>query len=143
MHDDTFAPAGGAATGGVRLMLRLEALAILLVATTAFFAGGGNPWLYALAFFAPDLSFAGYAVNARAGALVYNTAHSYVLAAVLGGLGWLLGLDLLWQLALVFAAHIGFDRSLGYGLKYVSGFSHTHLGPIGRAARAKSAPRNR
>jgi hypothetical protein len=24
------------------------------------------------------------------------------------------------------------DRALGYGLKYPSGFSHTHLGQIGR-----------
>ncbi len=33
---------------------------------------------------------------------------------------------------LVWVAHIGLDRMLGYGLKYASAFSHTHLGRIGR-----------
>jgi len=27
-------------------------------------------------------------------------------------------------------AHIGFDRALGYGLKYPSGFKDTHLGRV-------------
>jgi hypothetical protein len=33
--------------------------------------------------------------------------------------------------ALVWVAHIGFDRALGYGLKYPTGFTATHLGTIG------------
>lgn len=33
---------------------------------------------------------------------------------------------------LIWSAHIGFDRALGYGLKYASGFGATHLGRIGR-----------
>jgi hypothetical protein len=36
------------------------------------------------------------------------------------------------SLATIWIAHIGFDRALGYGLKYGSGFTHTHLGRIGR-----------
>jgi hypothetical protein len=36
-------------------------------------------------------------------------------------------------IAAVWAAHIGFDRMLGYGLKYSSAFGDTHLGRIGRA----------
>ena len=35
--------------------------------------------------------------------------------------------------ALVWCAHIGFDRALGYGLKYAAGFRETHLGRLGRA----------
>ena len=31
------------------------------------------------------------------------------------------------QIALIWLAHIGFDRSLGYGLEYPSGFRDTHL----------------
>jgi hypothetical protein len=131
MDHGEFSPIG-AATGGVRSVLRLEALAVLAGATGAYFAGGGNPWLFVLLFFVPDLSFAGYALNARAGAAVYNTAHSYVLAALLGGLGWALGVEFIWQFALILAAHIGFDRALGYGLKYGSAFNHTHLGAIGK-----------
>ena len=35
---------------------------------------------------------------------------------------------------LIWCAHIGFDRALGYGLKYSQGFGCTHLGLIGRHA---------
>jgi Domain of unknown function (DUF4260) len=34
--------------------------------------------------------------------------------------------------ALIWLAHIGFDRALGYGLKYEVGFSFTHLGRVGK-----------
>ena len=35
-------------------------------------------------------------------------------------------------LALIWFAHIGFDRMLGYGLKHGAGFRFTHLGRIGK-----------
>lgn len=124
----------GTVTGAVRQVLRLEALAILAAATSAYFVSGGHPWLYAILFFAPDLSFAAYAVNAKVGAIVYNTMHNYALSALLGGAGWLLGMDVLWQIAFILAAHAAFDRGLGYGLKYASAFGHTHLGLVGKRA---------
>jgi hypothetical protein len=33
---------------------------------------------------------------------------------------------------LIWLAHIGADRGLGYGLKYATAFGDTHLGYIGR-----------
>jgi hypothetical protein len=42
------------------------------------------------------------------------------------------------SLALIWLAHIGFDRALGYGLKYAAGFGFTHLGRIGKEARAET-----
>jgi hypothetical protein len=36
--------------------------------------------------------------------------------------------------SLIWFAHIGCDRALGYGLKYSQGFGYTHLGRIGKAA---------
>lgn len=127
--------AAGSVTGGVRRILQVEGLAVLAAATSAYFLAGGNPWLFALVFFMPDLSFLGYAINTRIGAITYNAAHTYILPVLLGGAGWALGQDILWQLALILAAHSGFDRSLGYGLKYASAFIHTHLGAIGRQGR--------
>lgn len=124
----------GAVTGGVRRVLQSEGLAIFSAATAAYFVSGGNPWLFAVLFFAPDLSFAAYPLGTKAGALAYNAVHTYVLPVLLGGAGWLLGMSVLWQIALILAAHVGFDRSLGYGLKYTSAFKHTHLGLIGRQA---------
>jgi len=38
------------------------------------------------------------------------------------------------SIAMIWLAHIGFDRALGYGLKYNAGFGFTHLGRIGRPA---------
>jgi hypothetical protein len=35
-------------------------------------------------------------------------------------------------IAAIWAAHIGLDRMLGYGLKYTSSFNDTYLGHIGR-----------
>ena len=128
----------GAATGGVRRVLQLEAFAIMATALAAYFVSGGSPWLLAIVFFMPDLSFAAFAFGARAGAVAYNAVHSYTLAILVGGAGWLSGVDLLWQVALILVAHAGFDRALGYGLKYANGFSNTHLGTIGRG-HAKTA----
>jgi len=51
-----------------------------------------------------------------------------VLAALASASGWTLGLPV----ALVWAAHIGLDRALGYGLKLPTGFHDTHLGAFGR-----------
>jgi hypothetical protein len=31
---------------------------------------------------------------------------------------------------IIWVAHIGFDRLLGYGLKYETGFKDTHLGKV-------------
>ena len=73
-----------------------------------------------------------YLIGPRAGAFVYNLAHTYALALPLALAGFFLGSALASTLALIWVAHIGLDRMLGYGLKYQSGFGDTHLGRIGR-----------
>ncbi len=125
------ATANGMAQGGIRVLLRLEGLAILSVAIWLYSAGAYGWGQFALLFFVPDLSFAGYLLGPRAGALAYNCAHSTLGPATLVALtisGW----HGLMPIALIWFAHVGFDRSLGYGLKYASGFHDTHLGRIGR-----------
>jgi len=113
----------------------VEALSILAASAVLFFVLGGELWIFAVLFFVPDLSFVGYVVNKRAGAVCYNAVHSYTLHAALAVAGLLTGHSILWQIALIFSAHAAFDRSLGYGLKYAAGFHHTHLGPIGKPTR--------
>ena len=80
----------------------------------------------------PDLFAAGYLGRTRLGAHLYNLAHSTALPAGLAGLGWWQGRPLVLALGLVWLAHIGADRLLGYGLKYGDNFQHTHLGQLGR-----------
>ena len=120
----------GAATGSVRIWLRLEGLAALALAVYLY-ARGGHAWsLFAALFLAPDLSFLAYLAGPRAGAAGYNLLHSHVGPLALAAA--LLAAGRPPAVALVWAAHIGFDRLLGYGLKYPSGFGDTHLGAIGR-----------
>ena len=38
---------------------------------------------------------------------------------------------------MIWLAHIGIDRALGYGLKYGAGFTFTHLGRIGKGGRSE------
>lgn len=128
----------GQVRGGVRLLIRLEGLALFLTATAAWALAGGGLWPYLLLFFAPDLGLPAYRAGARIGAVVYNALHSLLLPLAL------IGTDLALRLAgseaprmvllagLLLLAHAGFDRALGYGLKYASGFADTHLGRIGR-----------
>lgn len=125
----------GAVTGGVRTILRLEGAAVFVVAILAYRQFGLGWGTFALLFLAPDLSFLGYLAGPRVGAAVYNAAHAYVGPIVLlvanevirGPVPtWVIGVGLIW------AAHIGMDRMLGYGLKYAGGFGATHLGTIGR-----------
>lgn len=125
---------GGFVRGGPRLVLRLEGAAVLAACAGAYGAVGGGWWLFAIRFLAPDLAFLGYLAGPRVGAAAYNATHSLLGPLALGAAGvW--GWPALLPLALIWGAHLGFDRLLAYGLKYGAAFGHTHLGPIGRAAR--------
>ncbi|WP_238136662.1 DUF4260 domain-containing protein [Variovorax sp. JS1663] len=123
----------GATRGGVRAMLRLEGLAVLAAALAAYQYLGASWGAFAMLFLLPDLSFLGYLAGARVGAIAYNAAHSYVGPVALLALGLVGEMPAVLALGLVWAAHIGLDRALGYGLKYGSEFGATHLGRIGRA----------
>jgi len=118
----------GAVSGAPLALLRLEGAAALAGATFAYGALGGRWGMFALLFLVPDLSMLGYLAGRRVGAACYNAAHSYIGAALLAafavasGTGGLLGVACIW------AAHVGFDRMLGYGLKYGTSFGDTHLG---------------
>ena len=123
----------GAATGGVRTLLRLEGLALFFGMTLLYGVWEGSWWVYAILFLAPDLSFAGYLAGPKAGAVIYNAAHSYMAPMTLMITGFTLSETLVLSIAMIWLAHIGFDRALGYGLKYFAGFGFTHLGRIGKA----------
>jgi len=123
----------GAATGGVRWLLRLEGLTLFAGMTLLYAIWDGSWWIYAILFLVPDLSFAGYLAGPRVGAIVYNAAHSYLAPVALMTLGFVATSPLTLSIALIWLAHIGIDRAFGYGLKYAEGFGFTHLGRIGRA----------
>lgn len=125
-------PVDGTVTGRPRLILRAEG-GVLLAAALVGFAATDQPWwLVPALLFAPDLFIAGYLRSSTVGALTYNLAHSYPAPALLGGIGLVVDARMALAVAVVWFAHIGMDRLLGYGLKHDDGFTHTHLGIIGR-----------
>lgn len=132
MTDKATAEPTGAATGGPRTVLRLEGLALFLGMTLLYGVWDGSWWVYAALFMAPDLSFLAYFGGPRFGAMMYNAAHSYMVPMALMTVGFAMAEPLVLSIAMIWLAHIGFDRALGYGLKYASGFTFTHLGRIGR-----------
>ncbi|HZZ62728.1 MAG TPA: DUF4260 domain-containing protein [Roseiarcus sp.] len=129
---DASATASGVASGWARAILRLEGAAAF-AASAALYAHAGFSWpLSAALFLAPDLAMLGYLAGVRIGAGAYNAAHTYALALPLALFGFLAGRPTILAVALIWIAHIGFDRALGYGLKYPTAFRDTHLGRIGR-----------
>ena len=122
----------GASTGTVRLVLRLEGLCVFIAALIAYDKFGDGWKLFALCFLAPDISFIGYVWGKKSGAISYNTAHSYIGAVACLAAGLAFSQSVMLCISMIWCAHLGFDRALGYGLKYSEGFGFTHLGRIGR-----------
>jgi uncharacterized protein DUF4260 len=134
MSETSTTSESGAATGGVRTLLRLEGVVLFAGMTMLYALWDGSWWVYAILFLAPDLSFAAYLVGPKAGAIIYNAAHSYLGPVALMTLGLAMAAPLTLSIAMIWLAHIGIDRALGYGLKYQAGFVFTHLGKIGKGA---------
>jgi hypothetical protein len=110
-----------------RALLHAEGAAVFVAATLLYFHGDHPWWLYLALALAPDLSMVGYLAGPRVGALAYDGAHTYVLPLALGAVGVVAGVDALVAVSLVWLAHIGVDRAIGYGLKYETDFKDTHL----------------
>jgi hypothetical protein len=130
---EALAAGEGAVTGVPLALLRVEGLAVFALATFAYSFTGQSWWIYLVLFLFPDLAFFAYLAGNRPGAIVYNGLHSYIGPALVGFAGYRTGQSVELAVALIWTAHIGFDRMLGYGLKYATAFGSTHLGRMGAA----------
>jgi hypothetical protein len=110
-----------------RVLLRLEGLAVLVGAVIVYFHAGFGWVTFVALILAPDLSVAGYLFGPRIGAVAYNVLHTELFPVALATVGIVSDADTATKIALVWLAHIGADRLLGYGLKYPTAFGHTHL----------------
>jgi hypothetical protein len=120
-----------------KLMKRVVSTEYLVAAilVAVFYISVGNfswYWLPIL-FIVFDLSAVGYLFNPRVGAFVYNVGHSLIGPTLLVALYIATTSQAVLFIALIWLFHIFVDRALGYGLKHVTSFEHTHLGPIGKA----------
>ncbi|HEX9679131.1 MAG TPA: DUF4260 domain-containing protein [Candidatus Saccharimonadales bacterium] len=117
--------------------LRAEGLIILLASLFVYAELGGHWLWFGALIFSFDASMVGYLKNDRLGALTYNIGHSLILPLILAAASWQLNEDLWLKFSVIWLAHIGLDRSLGYGLKSFDGFKYTHLGTISQSDRSK------
>jgi hypothetical protein len=111
-----------------RVLLRIEGAVVLATALVLFGRLGGEWLVFALLILAPDLSALGYiGGNTAVGAALYNLFHTYLLPGLLALYGVLAASNIALLLALIWFAHIGMDRLVGYGLKYPTSFKENHL----------------
>ena len=108
-------------------LLRVEGVALLVLSVLLYRVNGGGWLMFGVLLLAPDLSMLGYLAGPQVGAAIYNTFHTYAMPAVVGALGMIFASPLMVAVALIWFAHIGMDRTVGYGLKYPSSFKDTHL----------------
>lgn len=106
-----------------RVLLHVEGAAVLALSVGLYARSGAGWGLFALLILAPDLAMLGYLAGPRVGASVYDAAHTYLWPVLLYAVGQP-------PLALIWAAHIGADRMLGFGLKYPTSFRDTHLARV-------------
>ena len=100
----------------------------MLALSILLYGLGGESWLlFVVLFLVPDLSMLGYLGGPRIGAVCYNLFHTHAPPGMLAAFGLLTGTSLLVSVALVWFSHIRFDRMVGFGLKYPTGFFDTHL----------------
>ncbi len=113
------------------LVQRVENAAIAAVAAALFIKLDFGWWWLLVLFLVFDLSMLGYLAGPRTGAKIYNLVHAYAVPGILGVIA--IAGDVRWAafVALLWAFHIGVDRTFGYGLKFPDRFGHTHLGEVG------------
>jgi hypothetical protein len=87
-------------------------------------------WVYLLLALGPDMGMLGYLINEKVGAITYNVFHHKGIAIAVYALGIIFNNEFLQIAGLILFGHSSLDRIFGYGLKYDSGFKHTHLGEL-------------
>jgi hypothetical protein len=127
----------GEVKGGPRVLLRIEGLVLFAASIALFSFQGQQWWLYPLLLLVPDIFMLGYLKNTKLGSIAYNFGHSYPVAALVVTLGFIFVSPITISIGAIWFGHIGWDRMLGYGLKYETSFQHTHLGHIGKGSKAK------
>ena len=122
-------------------LLRLEELALFLLAVYLFSELDYVWWIFLVLLLAPDLGALGYLAGPRIGATTYNLTHHNGIAVAAYLVGALLGSQILQLVGVIMLAHSSLDRVVGYGLKYPDSSDHTHLGWVGKTAKARAADR--
>ena len=109
------------------ILLRLEGAGLFAGAIVLYFHADYQWWLFLALLLAPDVSAVGYLFGPRVGAAIYDAGHLDAFPIALAVVGVVTGDDVCIKLGLIWLAHIGMDRAVGYGLKYPTHHKDTHL----------------
>ncbi|MCI2228956.1 DUF4260 domain-containing protein [Polaribacter sp. MSW13] len=115
----------------MKILLKIEELMMLILSIVMFSQLSFDWWWYLVLFLSPDVSFIGYTINPKFGAICYNLLHHKGLAIMIYLVGMYLNNESIQLVGIIIFGHASFDRILGYGLKYSDSFNNTHLGKIG------------
>jgi Domain of unknown function (DUF4260) len=109
------------------ILLRIEG-GCLLALSILYYREIHASWiLYVILLLAPDLAMLGYLHGIRTETISYNIIHTLTGPLLLIGFAVIGKSPQLLPYGLVWTSHIGLDRLLGFGLKYPTQFSDTHL----------------
>ncbi|UOQ49642.1 DUF4260 domain-containing protein [Gracilibacillus caseinilyticus] len=113
-----------------KIILHIEGFAIL--ALSLYFYGYSQlSWvLFLILLLVPDISMLGYLYNNKVGAMLYNLFHTYSLSIGVVICGLILSNQTILAVGLIWSAHIGMDRMIGYGLKYPTEFKDNHFNRV-------------
>lgn len=116
----------------MKSLLKLEELGSLLLGVYLFTTLDLSWWWFFGLFLLPDISMLGYLFGPKVGAWSYNLFHLKILGVALFFIGYHTPNVFIQLAGVVIFSHAAFDRIMGYGLKYETGFKDTHLGKIGK-----------
>ena len=112
-------------------LIRLEEIAMLCISIYVLYLLKADWWFYLLMLLGPDISMLGYLAGPKVGAFTYNLFHHKLISIAVFIAGVITSTWILQVIGIILFGHSSMDRIFGYGLKYNSAFSDTHLGKIG------------
>ncbi|MEJ9227939.1 DUF4260 domain-containing protein [Peribacillus butanolivorans] len=111
----------------VKKLIHSEGLMVLIAIIYIYSINEFSWWIFLLLLLTPDVSMLAYLINNQIGAKVYNLFHTYTISILIILLAVSLSQDTILMVGLIWTAHIGMDRFLGYSLKYTTAFKATHI----------------
>jgi len=112
-------------------LIQLEEIAMLALSIYGLYLLNVSWWFYLILLIGPDISMLGYLANEKMGAITYNLFHHKGIAISFFIVGLIFNSWILQVFGIILFGHSSMDRILGYGLKYFTAFTDTHLGKIG------------
>lgn len=97
----------------LKTLIKLEELTLVALSFSLFLGLDYAWWWFPLLFFVPDVSLAGYLINKRAGAVIYNIIHHKALSVLLYLAGSFTQFPALQLAGVVMFGHSSLDRALG------------------------------